>query len=92
MTFDEWVKNQDYRHDGVLAMVAREAWHCCVVNNKGDEELRQQNTKRGARMQLMREWMGNDMTGDSDYPTALSCFLADHEEAKTWFDKDGVPK
>lgn len=29
---------------------------------------------------LIIEWMKNDKTNDSDYPTTFDCFMADHQE------------
>jgi len=32
------------------------------------------------REDIIFEWMKNDKTGDSDYPTTFDCFAADHPE------------
>jgi len=32
------------------------------------------------REAIIFEWMKNDKTGDSDYPTTFDCFAADHPE------------
>ncbi len=47
------------------------------------ERLRQQVTQRGARMQIMREWMR---------ATDWQHFVDDHPRAADWFDEDGVPR
>jgi predicted RNase H-like nuclease (RuvC/YqgF family) len=54
------------------------------------ESLRKKAGQRGARMQIMQEWIEQ-----APSPTDLSLwghFLDDHPEAADWFDDDGVPK
>ena len=48
------------------------------------EHLRQQVTQRGARMQVMWDWMAETFRLDE--------FYKDNPEATDWFDADGVPK
>ena len=57
------------------------------------ERLREQVTQRGARMQVMREWMdsGVELMGAGAWPVWYG-FLEDHPEAAEWFDEEGVPK
>ena len=50
------------------------------------ERLRQQVTQRGARMQLMLEWLQRDPAG------LWYAFCRDIPDATLWFDADGVPK
>ena len=50
--------------------------------NKRIEELEKESTQRGARMQIMREYM---TSGE------WKLFLDAHPEAADWFDDDGVP-
>ena len=60
-------------------------------------ELRQENeqlkkccTQRGARMQIMREWINRH---PQYMPwTNWDAFLYQRQEAEDWFDNDGVPK
>ena len=40
-------------------------------------------TQRGARLQILREWMRE---------TDWLLFCSDHPEAHNWFDEQGVPK
>lgn len=47
------------------------------------EELERLATQRGARMQIMRDWMINN--GQWNF------FSYDRREAADWFDADGVP-
>ena len=45
-------------------------------------------TQRGARMQMMREWMrGSQWDGDNPWHE----FQRDYPDAADWFDADGVP-
>jgi hypothetical protein len=53
------------------------------------ERLRQQVTQRGARMQLMREYLGRYTDGNG---TLWGDFLRTKPHAASWFDADGVPK
>ena len=50
-------------------------------------------TQRGARMQIMREWMLNEFDGVEPLWHAFlrDRFLRDRMEADDWFDADGVP-
>ena len=51
-------------------------------------ELERKSTQRGARMQIMREWMSGTMW-DGDNPWRE--FQRDYPESEKWFDKEGVP-
>ena len=59
------------------------------------ERLRQQVAQRGARMQVMREWM--TQAEREDWSMIISTdrlyewFLYAYPEAADWFDADGVP-
>jgi hypothetical protein len=55
-----------------------------------NERLRKCCTQRGARMQIMREWLGSDRRV-SGPPTEWWYFCAERPEAIKWFDDDGVP-
>jgi hypothetical protein len=59
---------------------------------KKDEEidrLRQQVTQRGARMQIMREYLTQYSGGSA---TLWRDFCRTRPQADDWFDADGVPK
>jgi len=47
-------------------------------------------TQRGARMQIMREWMDNYEAG-SLWTGSVWDALAEIRDADKWFDEDGVP-
>lgn len=52
------------------------------------ERLRKCCTQRGARMQIMREWL--DSPHGIGPPTEWWYFCEERPEAKGWFDEDGV--
>lgn len=56
---------------------------------KENERLRKCCTQRGARMQIMREWM-EQQTGLGG-PGEWWYFCEERPAAADWFDKDGVP-
>jgi len=62
------------------------ALHEAALREKDEEieHLRQQVTQRGARMQIMWDWMAETFRLDE--------FYRDNPEAADWFDADGVPK
>lgn len=47
-----------------------------------NERLRKCCSQRGARLQVLREWMRED---------SWKAFCFFHPEAREWFDDDGVP-
>jgi hypothetical protein len=48
--------------------------------------------QRGARMQVMREWMlGRELNG-CDAAIAWWAFVEERPEADDWFDDEGVPR
>lgn len=55
----------------------KECPHCRI------EKLERLSTQRGARMQIMREWMVRHYIWDP--------LLRENIEASDWFDADGVP-
>jgi hypothetical protein len=56
------------------------------------DRLRQQVTQRGARMQVMREWMLDRELNGCDAAIAWWAFVEERPEAAAWFDDDGVPR
>lgn len=50
--------------------------------------LKQQSTQRGARLQIIRKWMAQNIGGLDLWDE----FLFDHPEAADWFEDNGVPK
>lgn len=57
------------------------------------ESLSKQASQRGARLQIMRDWMKKHsviMNEFGDEQSAWSAF-ADYHDADSWFDEDGVP-
>ena len=70
-------KNSQYRRIEKLEAKLAEA------NKKG--------TQRGARLQIMREWM-ELYRCDADYLTIWDRLIGERPEAKDWFDDDGVPR
>ena len=48
-------------------------------------------SERGARMQIMREWMQQTFYQHPPYRKLWRWFQHDHSEAADWFDEDGVP-
>lgn len=55
------------------------------------DELRKQSTQRGARMQVMRQWLIDFYDDGVFQMSAWDAFLNDHPEAEGWFDERGVP-
>lgn len=55
-----------------------------------NERLAQCCTQRGARMQIMREWMREFPAYSHRYATMWDQFAA-RKDALPWFDDDGVP-
>lgn len=59
------------------------------------EELEKESTQRGARMQIMMEWMSHTDMTDPDVTDAFSwvadAFTFSYPESKDWFDSHGVP-
>lgn len=49
-------------------------------------------TQRGARMQIMREWMTKTFSTHPPYDEISKYFYLDHPEARGWFDENGVPR
>jgi hypothetical protein len=54
-----------------------------------NEALSKCCTQRGARMQIMHDWMTNPT--DSGLSTEWEYFLDERPDAEAWFDADGVP-
>jgi hypothetical protein len=48
--------------------------------------------QRGARMQVMREWMECEQIDIAGAPYAWDEFVNDKPEAADWFDDEGVPR
>jgi predicted nuclease with TOPRIM domain len=77
------------------AGVARDREQLAEVDAEGEqsgseteiEQLRKKATQRGARMQIMREWMATRAG-----MRVWASFCLEHPEAADWFDADGVPK
>lgn len=49
-----------------------------------------QSVQRGARMQIMRDYMKHSYD-DGAFDSVWNQLLEAYPEAKHWFDKDGVP-
>lgn len=54
------------------------------------EQLNQHKTRRGARMQIMHEWLEKYMELE-DVPEGVAVHADDYREMLAWFDDDGVP-
>ena len=56
-----------------------------------NDQLRKCCTQRGARMQIMKEWMENFEAG-SLWTGSVWDALCEIRDSDVWFDADGVPK
>ena len=54
------------------------------------EELKKLATQRGARMQIMRDYMASAL--DVDGNVVWWRLLRERPEVRGWFDEEGVPK
>jgi hypothetical protein len=55
-----------------------------------NESLKKCCTQRGARMQIMRDWMDSNLGLGG--PSEWWYLVEERPEAAEWFDTDGVPK
>lgn len=54
------------------------------------DDLRKKATQRGARMQLMRDWLASPENGAGS--AEWDWFCERYPNALDWFDEDGVPR
>ncbi len=69
-------------------------WEEFLEDHRAWQEDQRRATQRGARMQIMREWMQQYSYEKSNF-FDNSCwhdFMKAHPEAADWFDEDGVPE
>lgn len=78
-------QNRRVKAESSLIEVANE----CHKLRAQVEALSKCCTQRGARMQIMREWM--DSNRGIGPPTEWWYFVEERPEAAKWFDADGVP-